>query len=759
MPSAYVLYITDDTVGPCLELIRNICDPKSGSKPHITVRYPIDKLRENDLSAYQTIKISEIDICEPGAFGLDDPSPSRNRTVFLNCASDALETLSYKPDYPDSVFHVTFYDDKSLVFAKQLLKVLQRFKWSFTVPLPKNTGLTRIEIRKHRNNKAKKIPVYHPTLVSLFRQITSEKLNSVYIESLSDKQRLELVYDICAYIHTTAANFPRAITRKKFTKRHSNGTILDRKRGHLYNVRGSKYGLFLRKPVLRPLSDQRQGTSNRVDLYLTPPELAREIVEYAVSKLSPHTRPVDFGDPAIGTGVFFSALRQVLPDDKIASAIGIEIDPERVSATQTRWSHKGLKVLSGDYLHMDRLPRRTLIIANPPYIRYQNMQPDYRLKLRERASVQMGIHISGQSGLYVYFLLLSHAWMDLGAIAAWLIPSEFMETNYGLAIRQYLTQKVQLIRIHRFSSDKVQFENALVSSAVVVFRNRPPVMDQTACLTSGGSLLRPKHTEEVKVDELKNELKWTIPWVRKHRVSSSLPRLGDLFTVHRGLATGANSFFIMERTMAVRLRIPEIALRPVLPKARTLKEDVIEREEDGYPRVVPQLCLLDCALPEEQIRERYPSLMKYLESVPKSVLSRTLVRNRRPWYKQEQRQPAPFLCTYMGRGGRNGAPLHFLWNKSDAIATNTYLMLYPQNALDRLVTERPDMLSKIFIFLKETISQSLLDNGRVYGGGLHKIEPRELLNICLSSLPSWLEKVLGDQMPLVPEVGSSYTTI
>jgi hypothetical protein len=102
----------------------------------------------------------------------------------------------------------------------------------------------------------------------------------------------------------------------------------------------------------------------------------------------------------------------------------------------------------------------------------------------------------------------------------------------------------------------------------------------------------------------------------------------------------------------------------------------------------------------------------------------------------------------MGRGGQNGAPLRFFWNKSDAIATNTYLMLFPQNALDRLVTKRPDMLAKIFIFLKETVSQSLLDNGRVYGGGLHKIEPKELLNIHLSFLPSWLEEAIANKMTL-----------
>ena len=103
----------------------------------------------------------------------------------------------------------------------------------------------------------------------------------------------------------------------------------------------------------------------------------------------------------------------------------------------------------------------------------------------------------------------------------------------------------------------------------------------------------------------------------------------------------------------------------------------------------------------------------------------------------------------MGRGGKNGAPLRFLWNKSDAIATNTYLMLYPRKALDRLVTDQPDTLEKVFALIKETNSQDLLVNGRVYGGGLHKIEPKEFLNVRLSSFPSWLEDVVREYLPLV----------
>lgn len=739
MATAYVFYLRDNVVGPCLDLIRSICNPESSSRPHITVRYPIDKLKDNDFTLYLNANIREIEIIEPGTFSTKDTTISPNHTVFLSCKSDILQGLSYKPDYPYSIFHITLYEGPSLKFAKQLLKILQCFPWGFIVQLPEHTKLTQIEIGKTQKNNSKS-KTYSKKLKSLFRTITSEILSLSLLTSLSNAQRLEFTKAICYYLQNATMHFPKvALLSTSYNK--------------------TKFDISLK--IKKQKIDSQSVKSNEVKtgesqlfslnkaLFLTPPELANDIVRYVITKLNPDTYPIDFGDPAIGTGVFFSTLLNAIGKDKINSAIGIDIDVKMVEETRNQWSHKGLDVEHGDYLHMDRLPKRTLIIANPPYVRYQDIPPEYKKKLQERASAQMGMRISGQSSIYVYFLLLSHGWMIKEALAAWLIPSEFMETNYGLVIRQYLTQKVELLRIHRFNPDNIQFENALVSSAVVVYRNHPPNADQKVLLSGGGNLLNPEYTEEVTLHDLNQESKWKVPWIHRQKSSSLPPRIGDLFSVHRGLATGANTYFIMERGIAKQRGIPELALRPILPKARALETDVIERETDGYPRVSPQLCLLDCDLPEEKIRTAYPRLMDYLKAASNTVLNSTLVRGRRPWYHQEQRQPAPFLITYMGRGSKNQTPLYFLWNKSDAIATNTYLMLYPSKALERLLNEQPDLLEKTFSLLKEIEFQDLSINGRVYGGGLHKIEPKEFLNVRLSSFPSWLKQAVFEYLPLV----------
>jgi hypothetical protein len=48
-----------------------------------------------------------------------------------------------------------------------------------------------------------------------------------------------------------------------------------------------------------------------------------------------------------------------------------------------------------------------------------------------------GTKIGALAGLYCYFLGISHAWLAPDAIPGWLIPSEFMDGNYGEALKDY----------------------------------------------------------------------------------------------------------------------------------------------------------------------------------------------------------------------------------------------------------------------------------------------------------------------------------
>jgi hypothetical protein len=320
-----------------------------------------------------------------------------------------------------------------------------------------------------------------------------------------------------------------------------------------------------------------------------------------------------------------------------------------------------------------------------------------------------------------------------------------MQTAYGSVLRYYLTHKVELLRIHQFGHDDPQFENAKVLPCVFVFRNNLPNQLITV-LTKGGTLGNPSTTEFIPIERLSSESKWFAGSSSVLSIQSDI-RIRDLFMVRRGIATGANDFFVLERDRAVRLGIPNRALRPLLPKVRNLRSAVVETEADGYPRVSPQLCLIDSDMAEAEIEARYPRFADYLRTAKGlGILSRNLVRSRHPWYKQERREAAPFLCTYMGRNRASAdPPIRFIWNKSRAVVTNTYLMLYPHAPLAEMLKAEPEIAHDVFALLQQTSRETMSEKWRVHAEGLYKIEPRELLDVRLASHPAWLGQVISNQ--------------
>jgi hypothetical protein len=468
---------------------------------------------------------------------------------------------------------------------------------------------------------------------------------------------------------------------------------------------------------------------NKLGQFATPPELALSIARYARSlQGESHLR---FLDPAIGTGSFYSALLQVFPPETIETATGIELDPSFSRAAADLWGRTGLQIVGGDFTEQSPPPRRfNLVLTNPPYVRHHHLTGPQKDRLRQQLAQTLNLDVSGLAGLYCYFLLLCHEWMEEGGLAVWLVPSEFMDVNYGKTLRRYLSERVTLLHIHRFCPTDVQFTDALVSSAVVVFRKQAPPPGHAARFSFGGPIAHPHKEAMVPIETLRWSRKWTQFPGGDAAIDRGEVTLGDLFSIKRGLATGANGFFILSEARAEELELPEQFLKPILPGPRYLTTDIIEALPGGAPDVLPRLYLLDCNESEERIRASWPSLYQYLQQGRAQNIHATYLTSRRtPWYSQEQRPPALFLCTYMGRANNGKHPIRFLWNRSQATAHNVYLMLYPQGRLRDALNAQPELQARVFEALKRINPSEVISEGRVYGGGLHKVEPKELAQI------------------------------
>ena len=244
---------------------------------------------------------------------------------------------------------------------------------------------------------------------------------------------------------------------------------------------------------------------NRAGQFATPLPLAVEVVAKA-SAFLPGDAPLRMLEPACGTGAFFSAASTVVAPRRWQSRVGVELDPVFAKAARELWTGEGVMIVEGSFTDFSASPenqsRFNLLCTNPPYVRHHHLGATLKQMLQARVARELGIKVSGLTGLYVYFVLLSHSLLEDGAVASWLIPSEFMSVNCGEALRRYLVTRVTLLDVFQFDPEEVQFDDALVSSCVVTYRKSRPPDGHEFDFRYGGSFVDPSLIRRIRVGSL-----------------------------------------------------------------------------------------------------------------------------------------------------------------------------------------------------------------------------------------------------------------
>jgi len=438
-------------------------------------------------------------------------------------------------------------------------------------------------------------------------------------------------------------------------------------------------------------------------------------------------------EPSMGTGSFVSAAFDILAKS-VKDVRGYELDPAFYDAAVMLWKENPVEPVLGDFTKTEPDPVFDLVLANPPYVRHHGFGADEKHRLQNLVKQHTGIPISGLAGLYCHFLLFSQAWMTKGGIGVWLIPSEWMSVNYGSAIRRFLSEKVTLLRVHQFDTADVRFSDALVSSCVVWFRNCLPEGSHESVFSFGADIHHPSGIRRIPVAELKRTGKW--PPKQDTGKGRESWRIGDYFEIRRGVVTGDNTFFVLSEDKVAEKKIPSCFLRPILPSPRNLPVDHVTSDKDGLPTNAERRFLLDCS--GKKLDDLPQSVREYLASGEKTTACKNLCASRDVWYDQEKRSPTPFLCSYMGRGSNGSPPVRFVLNDSQAIVSNSFLMMYPKSGLMKLLDADSSLAEIVWTFLSRIPREDIVAAGRSYGGGLQKVEPRELASVPCEELHAWI---------------------
>lgn len=218
-------------------------------------------------------------------------------------------------------------------------------------------------------------------------------------------------------------------------------------------------------------------------------------------------------------------------------------------------------------------------------------------------------------------------------------------------------------------------------------------------------------------EELRPRSKWTVITQDNSRFGDNrFVPLGRIARVMRGIATGANDFFVLSDAEVAKWNLNPAYLRPVLTKTReapgyTFEESDFDRlGREGKKR---WLLYLTGPVSEGTPEARY---IRYGEAL--GLHTRSLVQTRRRWYEMEQREPAPIYFTYLSR-----KKSRFIYNRAGVLALNVFLCIYP----DQRIAGDEMALKALLAVLNSLISKETLRHvGRTYGSDTIKLEPREM---------------------------------
>lgn len=491
------------------------------------------------------------------------------------------------------------------------------------------------------------------------------------------------------------------------------------------------------------LNSKSKEQLNKEGQFFTPRELSEQITKLTMKYFN-LDRKIKFLEPSIGTGSFYQAFKSVVDPEFIDTAVGIEKDFGLYSFLKDLFIEDNLEILNQDFLNTSEFNEKfNLLIGNPPYTRHQHLTSEQKAYLKNKVRETLGLNVSGYAGLYIYFILLAHSYLEYNALASWLIPTEFMSVNYGIVLKKYLLEKVTLKQIHIFKSENMQFDNALVTSSIIIYRNELPMKNHKIKITYGCNIDNPEKEIFVSINDLQSEDKWN-NLIKDYNGESIKDKvtIGDLFDIKRGIATGNNELFVISENTALELGLTKEFYRYLIPASKKIKSEIIYADQNGKPITDEELVLINTNLPMEELKYKNRNLYDYFKTAESEGKNKTyLLSKRNPWYRQENREVPLFICTYMGRNKKNSdKPFNIYLNLSQAIVTNNYLMMYPKGKLKEIIEKYSESSLELLKILNSVHQNSYDIHGREYGGGLKKIEPKEFKNIPVEGINDFIKK-------------------
>jgi len=438
-------------------------------------------------------------------------------------------------------------------------------------------------------------------------------------------------------------------------------------------------------------------------------------------------------EPAFGLGIFSRIILKKKPGVHIT---GFDVDKNIYNIAKNNFiNNNNVKLYLEDYLHNDWNNKYDRIICNPPYLKFHDYE---NKKALSEIKKKLNLHLTGFTNIYTLFLLKSIYQLKEKGRIAYIIPSEFLNSDYGKNIKKYLIQSNLLRHIIIFDFKENVFDNVLTTSSILLLANDNVKENIQFSVISNKSELNdirtiinnyPKSFGKTSISTkcIDPNIKWRKYYqIQQSKKYKNLIPFNQVAKVVRGIATGANDYFTFNIEKIKRYNIKKENLLPCITKSKDVnkpfftKSNFITLKNDNA-----KIFLFDGTINQDEYALKY---IKFGEE--KGVHKKYLTSKRNPWYSLENRPPSPIWVGVFNRTG-----LKFVRNEARIRNLTTFHCVYPANNLFSKIS-----IDLLFAYLLTDIAQQIFnDNRREYGDGLKKFEPNDLNNALMLDL-SMLDK-------------------
>jgi adenine-specific DNA-methyltransferase len=447
----------------------------------------------------------------------------------------------------------------------------------------------------------------------------------------------------------------------------------------------------------------------------TPPLVAEFLTRWACA-----AQPGRILDPALGRGVFVDCLNALWREGHLprgARVTACEIDARMIAAFRAQRNGRTkptVDVRGGDFLRARFDGPFDAVVCNPPYVRHHEARRDERTFARFDRLV--GARVSRMTNLYGLFLLRIWELLGRDGRAAVITPAEWLNADFGVAIKAYLLRENAIDALIQFDPAAAVFDGVLTTAAITLLR-RGRRKDEPMLLCpvqSESALLEGMSGRALQPDELNPAEKWSPLFATRPRRMHEGAPLSQYASCARGIATGANGYFVLRPSELREAGIDRRDVVVCISKARQVRGERLAA--DDVQRLIAADDRVFLLSPREPLRT---AVRRYLERGRRLGIDRRYLPSHRPtWYQPERRAPAAIWVNVFARGG-----FRFVLNEACVLHLTCFHGISPRPGVDA---------RRLHARLCAIRSQrSVRDQQRLYADGLTKLEPRDVERIRL----------------------------